>query len=48
MKNDMIEKSNLFQYTFYDNSGKLNVVLNVEYIILRFLCIFKLGSEFYE
>ena len=32
MKNDMIEKSNLFQYTFYDEEHRLNVVLNEDYI----------------
>lgn len=32
MKNDMIEKSNLFQYTFYDEGHKLNVVLDEDYI----------------
>lgn len=32
MKNDIIEKSNLFQYTFYDEGHKLNVVLNEDYI----------------
>ena len=32
MKSDMIDKNNLFQYTFYDESHKLNVVLDEDYI----------------
>lgn len=32
MENEKVNKVDLFQYTFFDNSGKLNVVLNVEYI----------------
>lgn len=32
MENEKINKSDIFQYTFYDDSHKLNVVLNVDYI----------------
>ena len=32
MENEKVNKVDLFQYTFCDNNGKLNVVLNVEYI----------------
>lgn len=32
MENEKINKSDIFQYTFYDDNHKLNVVLNVDYI----------------
>lgn len=32
MKDDKIEKKDLFHYTFHDDSGNLCVVLNVENI----------------
>ena len=46
MENEKIDKSKLFNYTFYDDDKRLCVVLNQEYIKQIFNAVIVLLEEF--